>query len=344
MDNIAIESFIAHCDDMMIAEEGFGDKARKAGKWILEKLNTLWANFMKFVNMVKNKVKSALRKMSGAENEEAKLKEKIASLEKAKKELEREVKVAHEERDSTYSINKRLSQLNEEAINKSKKLKHDMNELIDENKSTKENLENVTEELKWSKRRLDLYIESYDALEKIDTYVHNVLSPYWQTSAKQINDGLNKCREALSILKNIPVDKDANAVNDIMKTNRVCPYVGGIFAVYEYEKEHNGEGYLTTFKELIKSAKYSPEGRIQNTFVLKQIELFDKHIKRLESIKKSAESFVKEGDRIPNIYARDKFMLYMGENIKMLQDRIHDATSYMKDLMSLLNDPDAVDW
>lgn len=342
MDNIAIESFIQHCDDMMIAEEGFGDKARKAGKWILEKLNTLWANFMKFVNMIKNKVKSALRKMSGAENEEAKLKEKIASLEKAKKELESEVKVAHEERDSTYSINKGLSQSNEKANDESKKLKHDMNKLIDENKSTKENLESVTEELKWSRKRLDLYRESYGALEKIDTYVHNVLSPYWQTSAKRINDGLNECRKELSILKNIPVNKDANAVNDIMKTNHVRLFVEKP-SVHEYEKEHNGEGYLTTFKELIKSAKYSPEGRIQNTFILKQIEIFDKHIKRLESIKKSTETFVKEGDRIPNIYARDKFMLYMGEEIKDLQDRIHDATSYMKDLMSLLNDPDGID-
>ena len=334
MDNIAIESFIAHCDEMMIAEEGFGDKARKAGKWILEKLNTLWTNFMKFVNMVKNKVKSALRKMSGAENEEAKLKEKIASLEKAKKELEDEVKVSHEERDSAYQRNKRLSQLNKEAIDMSKNL-------IDENKSTKENLEKVTKELERTKKYLDSYKMCYDALEKIDTYVHNVLDPYWQSTAKEIDDGLNECRKALSILKNIPINASSEDVKSVMKTNRILYFFVNKPLVHRYEED---KGHLVSFKKLIKSAKYSSEGRIQNTFILKQIEIFDKHIKRLESIKKSAESFVKEGDRIPNIYARDKFMLRMGEQIGKLQKRINDATSYMKDLMSLLNDSEGVDW
>ena len=341
MDNLAIESFIAHCDEMMIAEEGFGNKARKAGKWILEKLNTLWTNFMKFVNMVKNKVKSALRKMSGAENEEAKLKEKIASLEKAKKELESEnsglkadLKVSHEERDSAYQKNKGLSQLNKEALDVAKTL-------IDENKSTSENLERVTKELEQTKKYLDSYKMCYNALEKIDNYVHNVLSPYWQSSAKEIDDGLNYCRKALSILKSIPVNASSEDVKSIMEKNQMRIFYIEKPMVHRYEED---KGYLVSFKKLIKSANYSPEGRIQNTFVLKQIEIFDKNIKRLESIKKSAESFVKEGDRIPNIYARDKFMLRMGEQIGRLQKRINDATSYMKDLMSLLNDPEGVDW
>lgn len=340
MDNIAIESFIAHCDEMMIAEEGFGDKARKAGKWILEKLNTLWTNFMKFVNMVKNKVKSALRKMSGAENEEAKLKEKIASLEKTKKELEEEVKVSHEERDSAYQRNKRLSQLNKEAIDMSKNL-------IDENKSTKENLEKVTKELERTKDLAIGYKSAYDALEKIEAYVHNVLSPYWKSSVKEIGDGLDQCRQSLSILKGISVNASSDEVKSIIDENHLLFFVNAPH-VHKYEEYSNGQGYLANFKNLIRSASFSfhgtHEGRVQNTFILKQIETFDKHIKRLESIKKSAESFVKEGYRIPNIYARDKFMLGMEKQISRLRMRINDATSYMRDLMSLLDDPNDTIW
>lgn len=294
--------------------------------------------------MVKNKVKSALRKMSGAENEEAKLKEKIASLEKAKKELEEEVKASHEERDSTYQRNKRLSQLNKEAIDMSKNLTSDMNNLIDENKSTKENLEKVTKELERTKKQLNAYKKSYDVLEDIDTYVHNVLVRYWETRNKQANDSLNECREALSFLKGISANASSEDVKSIMKTNKKEYFSLDRPWVRPHEKKSNGEGYLMKFKELIKSAEYSSEGRIQNAFILKQIETFDKHIKRLESIKKSAESFIKEGDQIPNIYARDKFMLRMGKEIKALQEDMNAATSYMKDLMSLLNDPEGVDW
>ena len=123
--------------------------------------------------------------------------------------MEEEVKVSHEERDSAYQRNKRLSQLNKEAIDMSKNL-------IDENKSIKENLDRVTEQLERDRRILSSYRKAYGTLETIDTYVHNVLSPYWQSTAKEIGDGLEYCRESLSILKSIPSNASFDEVKKIM--------------------------------------------------------------------------------------------------------------------------------
>ena len=44
------------------------------------------------------------------------------------------------------------------------------------------------------------------------------------------------------------------------------------------------------------------------------------------------------------MYARDNFMVRMGESIERIQRLINDAVMYMKDLTSLLKDPKNIDW
>ena len=72
------ESFVEF--GMSIAEEGFGDTIKKAGKWLLDKLNMIWSKFMKFIRMIKDKIKSIFKKSPNTNNEEEELKNKIKVL------------------------------------------------------------------------------------------------------------------------------------------------------------------------------------------------------------------------------------------------------------------------
>ena len=54
MDNVVIESFIAHCDEMMIAEEGFGDKVLSMTKKAIQNiLDTIREIIQKIMSLLK---------------------------------------------------------------------------------------------------------------------------------------------------------------------------------------------------------------------------------------------------------------------------------------------------
>lgn len=115
--DIAIENFISFCDDMIIAEEGFGDVVKNIGIGIKKTLETVWKSFLKLLSAISDKVKKFFSRGKSKKeysSENLKLKEEIEKNQNIIKELQNRLSSSNQEKtDLNNKINDLVKKNNE---------------------------------------------------------------------------------------------------------------------------------------------------------------------------------------------------------------------------------------
>ena len=209
MDNVVIESFIQHCDEMMIAEEGLGDKVKRLIESLMAMIQQLIIKFKKIQSKNKSKeflmhdfAKEYIKKLQGAElvedvrqlEEEFVSKEKSVSSDKYEKIPASSI---YADLENTYRLlRKSLSSYDEVNVAKAKFLIKIYKSCKIPSEKNSENVPSITPEFKDAvekKKKLRIRIMLKDILLVDKTFrSFNDMAHYAQSSGIDIWDSDDK--------------------------------------------------------------------------------------------------------------------------------------------------------
>lgn len=104
--DVVLESFINFCDDMQIADEGFGDVVKNIGGKIKTAINTVWSAFLRLLKTIKEKINAFFSKgesKKDLKNKNENLSAQIKENEEKIKELQNQLNATSRERDEERS-------------------------------------------------------------------------------------------------------------------------------------------------------------------------------------------------------------------------------------------------
>lgn len=250
--NTSTESFLAFCDDMIIADEGFFEVAKSIGKGFVKIIKSIWNAFVgiirKFVSIVREKLGPS-RKTLRKSNEEKE--EKIKELDKRIQDLENQLNISKLD----TKIAKDDAKLWKDATQKYKKHATDNLQLVEDirKESTKKisDLEFENKVLKRSREEniLDartyksLYEQKKKLIEKLEKE-RDELKDDLQFESK-MRDREGEFNRMISALKNITSNYTSFLRTDINKASRGIPILQSYVAKcakYRGERYSNLQG------------------------------------------------------------------------------------------------------
>lgn len=293
--DIAIENFISFCDDMMIAEEGFGDTMKKIGTNIVEFIKKIWNGFLDFFRKIKQKIKDKMRKWSGADDD---IKSKDQVIAELKSEIDQNNKKINELKRNVNSYDKENQNLKRDISNANSTIKGKDEEIAE--------LEKRNDDLF---NKLISYKKILDPLYHIDGVLVNMLRGY--VSTKELESGLNELETLIKELHGCRTaddyDRKISEKEYLLQSSKnfgKFHFVGENIQVEKdisYLKEE-----LDKIKSNIRDARFGDVGRVQNSILLKHIDRCNDAVSTLNKIKDRLINMTESTKTIRNDYSRRK--------------------------------------